>query len=816
MIRKRSISGFIKNKKRKYPLFFATFFFGIIACIVVVFVFFILTLQKLPSPENFGERSINQTTKLYDRTGKILIYEIHGDEKRTIVPFSEIPEIVKKATLAAEDNDFYTQPAFDLKAIARAMWNNIKSGEITQGGSTITQQLVKKTLLSDERTYTRKIKELILAIQLESKYSKDEIFGFYLNQIPYGSTAYGIESASQLYFNKSVKDITVSEAALLAGMIKAPSYFSPWGSHKQELFARRDYVLSRMEDVGYINKETAELAKKEKLSFAPPSLGKIIAPHFTLAVRDYLVQKYGETLVMNGGLKVITTLDVKLQTLAEQVVKDGAEKNSKAYGGTNAALIAQDPKTGQILTLVGSKDYFADAEPKGCAAGVSCLFDGNFNVAIQGQRQPGSALKPFVYLTAFSRGFSPKTVLFDVETEFDTRGVPEYSYRPKNFDGEFRGPVFMEQALAQSLNVPAVKTLYLVGLDSVIKNLTSFGITTLKDKSRYGLTLTLGGGEVRPIELVKAYSVLSQEGVLHEQTVILKIETSNGEVLEEYKDKSERVFDETYVREINSILSNTELRSPIFQSSLGLTYFDGYDVALKTGTTQDYRDAWAFGYTPNLVIGVWAGNNNNTAMHSQGSSILAAIPMWNAFLKDALKQFEPEFFTKNESLQLPEKPMLNGEWRSSYGIHSLLHFVDKNNPQGPIPTEPWNDSQYQNWEDAVSAWAKGSGLPLKQLGSSYSFSGPIGITYMEPKTGSFLRSPLVIKGKIVSPNVELQQVELYVNKNKIQSFPISGNAYVYSFNYSGSLESQNIFELKAKNVSGNEATASTIIYRSQN
>lgn len=816
MPEKKKIIAYAKRKKREYPLLFMTFFLGIIACIVVIFIFFVITLQKLPSPENFGERQINQSTKLYDRTGKILIYEIHGDEKRTVIPFNEIPDAVKKSTLAAEDDNFYNQPAFDIKAIMRAMWTNIKNGKISQGGSTLTQQLVKKTLLSDERTYTRKIKELILAVRLESKYSKDQIFEFYLNQIPYGSIAYGVESASQIYFNKHAKDLTLNEATILASMIKSPSYFSPWGSHKDELFARRDYVLGRMVSLGYIKQEDADKAKKEKVIFAPPTLGKIVAPHFALAVREYLVQKYGESLVTSGGLKVTTTLDTKLQEIAEKAIKDGAKKNTELYGGTNAALVAEDPKTGQILALVGSKDYFAEAEPSGCTAGVNCLFDGNFNVATQGLRQPGSALKPFVYLTAFSKGYSPKTVLFDVETEFDTRGTPETSYRPHNFDGDFRGPVLMEQALAQSLNVPAVKTLYLDGIDSVIKNLNSFGITTLKDKSRYGLTLTLGGGEVKPIELVKAYSVLSQEGVLHEQSMILKVETTDGETLEEYKDKSERVFDEQFVREINNILSNSDLRSPIFQSSLGLTTFDGYDVALKTGTTQDYRDAWAFGYTPNLVVGVWAGNNDNTPMHSQGSSILAAVPMWNAFLKDALKEFQPEFFAKPENVSLSEKPMLNGEWRTGYGVHSILYFVDKDNPQSSIPSNPANDPQYQNWEDAVSAWARGAGLPLRQSGSVSTFSGPIGITYVEPKSGAFIKSPITVKAKIVSPQVELESVRLYVNKNLVQSYPISGNAYVFSYTYSAPLETQNTFEIRAKNISGNEAVSSNVFYRSGN
>lgn len=703
-----------KNKKGVFALSSLAILTFLLSVAAVFAVFVIITLRELPAPDQFGNREVSQSTKLYDRTGKTLIYEIHGDEKRTIVPFSEIPDTLKNAVLAAEDANFYNEPAFDWKGILRAFFVNLKKGTTSQGGSTISQQLVKNTLLTPERTITRKIKELILATELESKYSKQDIFGFYLNQIPFGSNAYGVEAASQIYFGKGVKDLNLRESTILASMLKAPSYFSPWGSHKKELYERSDYVLDRMVSLGFISKKDGDAAKKEKLTFALPSIGSISAPHFSLAVKEYLINKYGERAASSGGLKVTTTLDAGLQTAAEKAVQDGAARNADLYNGRNAALIAEDPKTGQILAMVGSKDYFGDPEPKGCTPTVNCLFEGNFNVATQGLRQPGSALKPFVYMTAFEKGYSPKTVLFDVPTEFDTRNDSTTSYKPGNFDNTFRGPVRMEQALAQSLNVPAVKTLYLAGLDNVLKNLSSFGISTLKEKWRYGLSLTLGGGEIKLIDLVKAYSVLSQNGTLHEQQLVLKVEDSKGNTLEEYTDQSSRVVDPQYPKLITQILSDADLRSPIFHASLPLTIFNGYDVALKTGTTQDYRDAWTFGYTPNLVVGVWAGNNDNTPMKSQGSSILAAVPMWSAFMREALPKFPVESFEKPDAYSLPTKPMLNSEAIYAPVIngvripqaHSILYYVDKTNPLGGIPDDPSQDSQFSNWETGVSDWIR--------------------------------------------------------------------------------------------------------------
>lgn len=689
----------IKNSSKRFHKLIT--FLGIIGVILgVLAIYTAFLIRTLPSPEQFAARHVSETTKLYDRTGTTLLYEIHGDEKRTVVPFEKIPSTLKAATLAAEDAEFYTQPAFNWKGMIRAVATDIKEGTFAQGGSTITQQLVKNTLLSSEKTITRKIKEILLAIELESKYSKDNIFSFYLNQMPYGSNAYGVESASQLYFGKSVQNITTGESAILAAILQAPSYYSPWSGNKKALLERSRYVLNRMHELGSISQEQFTEALGEKINFVPQNIGSIKAAHFSLMVKDYLINKYGERAVLEGGLRVITTLDTKLQEYAELAVKEGAERNEKLYQGSNAALVAQDPKSGQVLAFVGSRDYFNDD------------IDGKFNMPVQGLRQPGSSLKPFVYMTAFEKGYTPTTVLFDTKTEFDTRNNPETSYQPENFDGNFRGPVRMEEALAQSLNVPAVKTLYLVGIKSVLETLRSFGISSLNDPSRYGLSLTLGGGEIRLTELVNAYSTLADEGNYHNQVFILEVSDSSGTILESYEDQSKQVVDSQYPRIISKILSSPDLRSPIFHSSLSLTVFPGYDVALKTGTTQDYRDAWALGYTPNLTVGVWAGNSNNKAMKQNGSSILAAVPIWSAFLKNALPEIQATQFNEPDPIPTPSKPMLNGEWISSQiiggtqyqQIHSILFFVDKNNPLGPIPTNPQEDPEFYNWEDGVAQW----------------------------------------------------------------------------------------------------------------
>ncbi|KKU91565.1 MAG: Penicillin-binding protein, 1A family [Candidatus Jorgensenbacteria bacterium GW2011_GWA1_48_11] len=833
----------VRNRKKpQYARVYAflrkrLFLFGFLGLFVLslvaltVFTVYLLVIYKgLPSPDQFSARLVSESTKLYDRTGKILLYEIHGDEKRTVVPFDQIPDAMKEAALSAEDANFYNEPAFDWRAILRALWVDLKSGQIVQGGSTITQQLAKNVFLSSERTWSRKLKELVLAIELESRYSKDQVLGFYLNQIPFGSNAYGVEAASQTFFGKNAKNLSLNEAAALAGLIRAPSYYSPWGNHLDELVRRKNDVLDRMAQLGHISQEDAAAAKKEELIFLPPSIGNIRAPHFSLAVKDHLINRYGEDTVLNGGLKVTTTLDWDMQQAAEKAVSDGAERNEELYQAKNAALVAQDPKTGQVLALVGSRDYF------------DVSIDGNFNVPTQGLRQPGSALKPFVYMNAFEKGYSPKTMIFDVPTEFVPNNPrcpqpPEYSkptnlqspcFHPQNFDGIFRGPLNLESALAQSVNIPAVKILYLAGLENVLKNIHAFGITTLNETWRYGLSLTLGGGEVKLIDLVNAYATLSQEGVHHDQSLILEVADQSGKTLEKYHDEANRVIEPAYPRLINQVLSDADLRAPLYQAGLGLTLFENHDVALKTGTTNDYRDAWAMGYTPSLVVGVWAGNNDNAPMQRRGSSILAAVPIWNAFLKQVLQKYPTETFPRPELVNLPAKPMLNGQYLvnaiymgGAYPqIHSLLYYVDPRDPLGPVPAYI-DDPQFQNWEKGVLDWARTNipgflGYNQPVPGDSFSVGtalpqSDIVFFNVSPAGGSFLSPPLYIKADIYSAK-GLRTVELFFNRSVVVSFGVSGNAYALAYQLNAGLGPQNLIEIKVTDVSGEISVRPIIVY----
>ncbi len=727
--------------------------FGLIA-LAAIFVYF---AKDLPNPNKISERQINQSTKIYDRSGEVLLYDVHAEEKRTVVGMDQIPKHLKDAAVATEDAEFYYHFGLNFKGIARAFLANLKGGKISQGGSTITQQFIKSSLLTPERTFSRKIKEAILAIEMEVKYTKEEILGFYLNQIPYGSNAYGAEAAAQTFFNKPAKDLTLAESALLAGLPRAPTFYSPFGSHPEELKARQEYILSRMEKLGFISKEEFEAAKNEKLKFAPFRQA-IKAPHFVMYVKEYLEEKYGQEMLEKGGLKVYTTLDWDLQQAGQQIIEEGAKNNQKKYGAYNAALTALDPKTGQVLVMVGSKDYFAEPLPEGCDPGKNCQFEPNVNVASR-DRQPGSSFKPFAYALAFQKGYLPETTLFDLKTEFNPAcpaeaNLSEFNgqkcYNPDNYDGQFRGPVNFRQALAQSLNVPSVKVLYLAGIDKTIDLAQSMGITTLKDRSRYGLALVLGGGEVKLIDEVAAYGVFANDGVKIEKTVILKIEGPQGKILEEFSPKPEKILEPQIARIVSDVLSDNETRTPIFGSNSPL-YISERPAAVKTGTTQEYRDAWTIGYTPSLVAGVWAGNNDNRPMQKAGAGMLAAAPLWNAFMKksydiktadnqpEKLNSFilpkEPEEFLKPEPV-LSDKPILNGqlfsekkvkidrisgklatdltppeliEEKSFQEVHCILYYVNKDYPQVPSPSDPTTDPQFSNWEMTVEVWAKNNG-----------------------------------------------------------------------------------------------------------
>lgn len=699
--------AFLFNLAKQIGLLIATLAVLGLVFIVIAFLFY---AGQLPDPTVIAARRVNESTKIYDRAEQTILYDIHGEENRTVIPWEQIPDSVKKATLASEDSEFYNHKGVDFKGIARAFYKDLTSFSASQGGSTITQQLIKKSLLGSEKTLGRKVKEFVLSIQVERKFSKDQILWMYLNQIPYGSSAYGIESASQTYFGKPAKDLDLADSALLAAMIKAPSYYSPYGNHFKDLIDRRNYVLERMKNLGFITITDYNKATKESPAISP-SHDSIQAPHFVIMVKDYLVKKYGEDMVENGGLKVVTTLDTNLQKIAEDAVTKYAKINTDKYKAYNAALVAADPRTGQILAMVGSKDYFGKPEPDGCTPGSTCKFEGNFNVAIA-SRQPGSSFKPFAYATAFSKGFPDSTILFDLPTEFNPNcspsatGIKDSSgqdcYNPRDYDGLYRGPVTMRQAISQSLNIPSVETLYLAGVDNTIDTAHKMGITTLNDRSRYGLSLVLGGGEVRLVDMVAAYGVFANDGTRITQSFIQKVITSDGTVLEEYKKDEGRVLDPQIARLISDVLSDNNSRGPIFGYNSSL-YFPDRQVAAKTGTTQENRDGWLIGYTPSLVAGVWTGNNDNTSMTKQGAGISAAGPMWHEFMAKALANTPPEQFIKPDPI-ITDKIMLNGSYNGPNGIHNILYYVHKDDPQGSYPTNPAADSQFPNWESAVQRW----------------------------------------------------------------------------------------------------------------
>jgi len=756
-------------------------------CVGALFVYF---SKDLPNPGKVNSRSVAESTKIYDRTGDHLLYEIHGEEKRTVIPFNDIPLNVKYATIALEDQDFYSHHGIKISSIFRALLKDIYKGGAAQGGSTITQQLIKNSLLTSDRTLTRKIKEVILSIEVEQKFSKNEILEMYLNEIPYGSNAYGIEAAAQTFFGKNAKELSLGEATLLASLPKAPSYYSPFGSHIDDLKSRQEFAIQTMANISLITQEDAEIAKHEDiLGKIKPNIKNIFAPHFVMYVKEYLESKYGGKIVEEGGLKVYTTLDWDKQQFAEQIVREIALKNEKQYGAENAALVAIDPKTGQILTMVGSRDFFDSS------------VDGQVNVATR-DRQPGSSFKPYVYLTAFTKGYTPETYLFDVPTNFATGKSPDYE--PKNYNGKFNGPVQMKQALAMSLNVPAVKTLYLAGVKDSIMTAKSLGITTLNRPDTYGLSLVLGGGEVKLLDHTAAYATLANNGIKNEKTAILRIEDAKGNIIESYQSNGGvRVMDEKYISMLDHILSTNDYRAPIFGENNPLKFESGY-VAAKTGTTNEFRDAWTMGYSKALAVGVWVGNNDNTSMKSGSDGIVVAAPIWRKFMDEALKDLGKENFLKydpdeyktkkdildgklgiEENVKVCEIPGENDSYclankycpdkqtkkKDFADVHTILYYVDIKNPLGEYPKDPEDDSQYKNWEQGVKEYYK------KEKG--YVFSSPPKNECTSEQFSKFypsikITAPDSISTQSLSFSIHVEapygvlRIEVYINGEKIQ------------------------------------------------
>lgn len=699
----------------------------IIDGLILIVALFVITLAgvliwisslEIPDLTAFDERRVLQSTKIYDRTGEVLLYDLHDDVKRTIVPLENMSRHIKNATVAIEDDQFYNHSGIDIRAIIRAAIANLNEGGVSQGGSTITQQVIKNSVLDRDQTLARKAKEAILSIKLEQVLTKEEILEVYLNESPYGGTIYGIEEASQSFFGKSASEISLPEAAYLAALPQAPTYLSPFGANREALDNRQQLVLERMRINGFITKEELEEAKQTEVTFNSAAITGIKAPHFVFQVIEQLTETYGEETLAEEGLRVITTLDYELQEAAEAIVAQKAASNTVKYNASNAGLVATDPKTGDLLVMVGSRNYF-DEE-----------IDGNFNVAVA-SRQPGSSIKPFVYANAWRKGYLPATILFDVRTQFSPACEPwdtssaSPCYSPNNYNNQFVGPISMRNALAQSLNIPAVKTLYLAGLGDTLKFTADMGLTTLNDPDRYGLTLVLGGGEVRLVDMTYAYGIFANEGIRAKPRSILRVEDSSGNIIDETTVETSRVLEENIALMVSDVLSDNVARAPLW-GSFSLVNFGDRDVAIKSGSTNNLRDAWIMGYAPNIAVGAWVGNNDNEPMGG-GLSGLITTPMWREFMDVALEKLPVETFTQPQISTTGVKPILRGQYidtglllqamqNSSTGsstlsvgsiyqnIHSILYYVEKSNPTGPYPTNPANDQAYTNWEYAVRKW----------------------------------------------------------------------------------------------------------------
>ncbi|MBI4089731.1 MAG: PBP1A family penicillin-binding protein [Candidatus Levybacteria bacterium] len=615
-----------KNKIFPLPIGVKIKYFLLGTFFSLVFVFIPLTiiifLQELPSPKQLSFQESSLTTKIFDRNGTLL-YQIYANQNRTLIPLSSIPKHLIQATIAIEDKNFYQNSGVDVGAIVRAFIADI-SGKPLQGGSTITQQLIKSTLLTPERSIERKIKEIILAFWAKHLYTKDQILEMYFNQIPYGGTAWGIEAASEVYFNSKTNDLNLAQSAFLAGLTKAPTIYSPYGETPNLWKERQKEVLTKMEELNYISSKEKEEALKEELVFSNPQ-SPIYAPHFVMYIKEMLIKKYGIGMVEKGGLYITTSLDLKIQQMAQQIVASEVEKNIY-LNLTNGASVVTNPKNGDILAMVGSRDY-------------SDLNSGNFNVTTA-LRQPGSSIKVVTYSLALSNGFTPATIIDDSPTTYAYLNAPSYS--PVNYDGKFHGKMSLRLALANSINIPAIKILAKIGIPNMVILAKQMGITTWGDPASYGLAITLGAADVKMIDMATVYGVLANSGYKVDLNPILKITDSFGNVLEEKKDPilsdtKIPVIDPGVAFIVSNILADNNARSLEFGSNSPLNIPNHY-VSVKTGTSDNKRDNWTIGYTPDFVVVTWVGNNDNSPMSQNlASGITGAAPIWHEIMVNLLQ-----------------------------------------------------------------------------------------------------------------------------------------------------------------------------------
>lgn len=704
---------------------------------IIVALFFIGSFMAaifsigLPNPARLTIYEATESTKVVDRNG-VVLSDIYNEKQRTTVAFEDIPDTMKQATIAIEDKDFYHHSGFDIRGFLRGIILQPLRGKGAQGGSTITQQFVKNAILSPTRSIARKIRELILAFEIEQVYSKDKILELYLNEIPYGGNTYGVQAAAQKYFGKDVGELELEEAAVLAALPQSPTRYSPYGQNPDLLMARKDIVLSAMYKQGYITEEEMEEAQAAEIEFLPRS-DSIRAPHFVMYVKELLADEYGEKILEEGGWTITTTLDWEKQQAATAAINARYETNKERYNAGNAALVSIDPNTGEILAMVGSHDYF-DLEE-----------DGNVNVSIR-SRQPGSSIKPIVYATAFKKDYNPATMLMDVRTDFGQ------GYTPQNYDGKYRGPLSVRDAIQGSINVAAVKALAYAGVKESTDTAADLGITTLDDPERYGLSLTLGGGEVTLLELTGAYGVFAAGGMRSPTMAVLKIEDEKGRVIEENEPtKPRRALDAQIAYLISNILSDDSARAKFFGAGTNLT-LSGRVVAAKTGTTNEYRDGWTLGYTPDLVTGVWVGNNDNESMKN-GAGFNVAAPIWNQYMRRALSGVANKGFERPAGIREVEVDAVSGKlptdaspstkteifasWnvpKEEDDVHTKVKVVvsapDKLAPDG-FPSDLTEEKVFSefhserpgssNWENPVIAWAKENGynnVPTEYYGGS--------------------------------------------------------------------------------------------------
>ena len=803
-------------------------FIGVIVLFLASFIIFPLFAFNLPTPDKVVRRE-GYSTKILDRNGDVL-YDIYADQRRTPVEFNDIPTYLKQATIAIEDKNFYKHQGFDVLGMLRGFSRLFTRGR-AQGGSTLTQQLVKNVLLSSERSIFRKIREFILAVQIERKYTKDEILRMYLNEAPYGGTAWGIEAASEVYFGKHAKDLNLVESAILAGFPQRPSYYSPYSSEPKAYIARTEDVLRRMREDGYINQEQEEEASAQLPDYQFQERGASFkAPHFVQYVQKILEDRYGENVVELGGLTVTTTLDLNLQEKAQDIVKEEVAKVESLHI-TNGASVVIDPETGEILAMVGSKD-FNDPD-----------YDGQVNVTTS-LRQPGSAFKPFTYVTALKEGYTASTLIMDVPTEFPG-GEGQPPYNPVNYDGKYRGPIQVRYALANSINVAAVKMIAMVGIKNVLETAYDMGVTTLpptkETLSRVGLSLTLGGGEVRLLDMTTAYSAFMNGGYKVDPVAILKVEDVNGKVLEENKpEKGKRVLTEEQAYIIADILSDNNARSMVFGPN-SLLNIPGKRVAVKTGTTNDKRDNWTIGGNKVAVTGVWVGNNDNSEMKQVASGVSGASPIWRKVLLEALSG-KPNLgfdapggivtqavdavsgYRAHDDFPQRDEIFIKGTEPGEDPVHVMLK-VCKNDGKlatpGDIASGNYETKEYflfkeedptsaggeNMWQKGILDWLNSQGdaryhPPTEYCGST----NPVSVRFREPSDhASNLSNQFTVKISADS-TADISQVELFVDDVKLRGF--SSPPYETGVNLSKGVHK---LKAKARDSEGKEAESTITI-----